>query len=230
MIRIRKAADRGHAQHGWLNTWHTFSFADYYDEAHMNFRSLRVLNEDYFAPAHGFPMHPHRDMEIVTYVLAGSLQHKDSMGNGSVIRAGEVQRMTAGTGILHSEFNPSPTAPVHLYQIWISPDRRGHTPGYEQRQVAPAPGRWQLIAAPDGRDGSATIHSDTSVSVAKLAAGTSLSYSLPRERYAWLQVLRGDVTLNGEQLAPSDGAAVSAETELVVAARSEAEVMLFDLA
>jgi hypothetical protein len=232
MITHRRAADRGHANHGWLDTHHTFSFASYRDPQQMGFRSLRVMNEDVVAPGQGFGTHPHRDMEIVTYVLEGALEHRDSMGNGEVLRPGEFQRMSAGTGITHSEFNPSEAEPVHLYQIWLLPDREGLEPSYEQKRF-PDEGRHnrlRLVASPDAADGSLLIHQDARVYLAKLDAGAEVNHELAAGRHAWLQVLRGSVTLNGEQLDASDGAAVSDEPWLTIQAAGGAEVMLFDLA
>jgi redox-sensitive bicupin YhaK (pirin superfamily) len=232
MVTVRRAGERGHFDHGWLDTYHTFSFADYYDPAHMGFRSLRVINDDRVAPGQGFGTHGHRDMEIVTYVLEGALEHKDSLGHREVLRPGELQHITAGTGILHSEYNPSRTEPVHLYQIWLLPERKGLTPTYEQRAFPEAErrGRWRVVASPDGRDGSLTIRQDASLHLATLAAGGSLEYALRPGRHAWLQVLRGSVTANGPELAAGDAAAVSAEPALSVRAAGAAEVMLFDLA
>jgi redox-sensitive bicupin YhaK (pirin superfamily) len=232
MIRIRKAADRGGADHGWLNTRHTFSFADYYDPAHMGFRALRVINEDRVAPGTGFGAHPHRDMEIVTYVISGELEHQDSTGGGGVLRAYDVQHMTAGTGVVHSEVNPSPTAPVHLYQVWLLPERRGLTPGYQQRTFPPDGQRnaWRLAASHDGRDGSLKVHQDVELSLAALDAGAELRHDLRPGRHAWLQVVRGAVDCNGRALAAGDGAAVSDEAALTLRAAEPAEVLLFDLA
>ena len=232
MLRLRQAQDRGHANHGWLDTWHTFSFSSYQDPQHVRFRALRVMNEDVVAPGQGFGTHPHDNMEIVTYVLSGALEHRDSMGNGEVLRPGEFQRMTAGTGITHSEFNPSPTEPVHLYQIWLFPDRKGHTPSYEQKQfdAAGRRDRWQLVASPNGDDGSLRIHQDARIFLGDLSTGTSLHYELRPERHAWLQVLRGELTLNGQRLETSDGVAISEETKLDLTTNTTAEVMLFDLA
>ena len=234
MIRVRKASERGHLDHGWLDTYHTFSFADYYDPAHVRFRSLRVMNEDRIAPGQGFGMHPHRDMEIVTYVLEGSLSHQDSLGTGSIIRAGEFQRMTAGTGVLHSEFNPSETEPVHLYQIWILPDRHGLTPSYEQRSFEAdgegMRGAFRLVASPDAGDGALTIHQDARLFLSSLEAGERVHHELAPGRHAWLQVLRGGVELNGRSLAEGDGAAVSDEASLDLVGTGSAQVMLFDLA
>jgi quercetin 2,3-dioxygenase len=230
MIRVRPSGDRGHFDHGWLDTYHTFSFGDYYDKAHMGFRSLRVVNEDVVAPGTGFPRHGHRDMEIITYVLSGELTHGDSLGNTGPIRAGEVQRMSAGTGVLHSEANRSATEPVHLLQIWVLPDRAGHEPGYEQIRVEPARGRWQVLASADGRDGSATVHQDVSLLLGRLDPGETLRHEPPPGRHAWVQVTRGAVTLNGQSLTAGDGAAVSDERALTVSADEPAEVLLFDLA
>jgi redox-sensitive bicupin YhaK (pirin superfamily) len=231
MITRRPASERGHADHGWLDTWHTFSFSDYHDPRHMGFRDLRVINDDRVRGGHGFPPHPHRDMEIITYVLDGALEHRDSMGNGSVIRPGEVQRMSAGTGVVHSEFNPSPSALVHLLQIWILPRARGLTPGYEQKRFEDAElrDRLCLIAAPDGRDGAVTINQDVSVYASRLAAGAKVRHELAHGRFAWIHVARGAAGLNDEALGAGDGAAVSAERELVVTATAPAEVLLFDL-
>jgi redox-sensitive bicupin YhaK (pirin superfamily) len=232
MIRIRKAADRGHADHGWLETYHTFSFADYYDPDHVGFRDLRVINEDRVQPGQGFGMHGHRDMEIVTYVLEGALEHRDSLGNGSVLRPGEFQRMSAGTGVRHSEFNPSASEWVHLYQIWLLPAERGIEPSYEQRAfpVEQQQGRLRLVASPDAADGSLTIHQDAKIYLATLAARQPVAHPLAPGRHAWLQVLRGNATLNGQPLATSDGAAISEERQLTIVSDGSAEVMLFDLA
>lgn len=232
MIRIRRAQDRGHLNHGWLDTYHTFSFADYHDPEHMRFRALRVMNEDRVAPGQGFGTHPHRDMEIVTYVLEGALEHRDSMGNGEVLRPGEFQRMSAGTGITHSEFNPSQTEPVHLYQIWLVPERKGIEPSYEQKRFADEQlaNRLCLVAAPHGQDGALQIHQDARVYLSKIGMQGELHHDLEPGRHAWLQVLRGSVTLNGQTLQTGDGAAVSDETALTIHADEPAEVMLFDLA
>lgn len=232
MIMIRRASERGHADHGWLRTFHTFSFADYQDSAHDRFRALRVMNEDWVAPGKGFGTHPHRDMEIVTYVLSGALEHRDSMGNGEVLRPGEFQRMSAGTGITHSEFNPSDSVPVHLYQIWLFPDRRGINPSYEQKRFD-AQGRvsqLQLVASPDADAGSLLIHQDTRIFLANLAPKDLIDFQLATGRHAWLQVLSGSLSLNGETLDTSDGAAVSDEANLQIVARENVEIMLFDLA
>jgi redox-sensitive bicupin YhaK (pirin superfamily) len=232
MISVRKAAARGHFNFGWLDTYHTFSFDQYYDPRFMSFRSLRVINEDRVQPGHGFPTHGHRDMEIITYVLEGGLQHKDSMGNGSVIRPGDVQRMSAGTGVRHSEANPSTTDPVHLLQIWLTPARPGGTPGYEQKNFADEEkrGRLRLIASSDGRDGSVTVQQDAQLYAALLEPGQEAVYALPADRHAWVQVARGAIELNGHELAQGDGAAMSGEERLTFAAREPAEVLLFDLA
>ena len=232
MIQIRKAGDRGHADHGWLNTYHTFSFSSYQDPRHMSFRALRVMNEDVVAPGQGFGTHPHRDMEIVTYVLSGALEHKDSMGNGEVLRPGELQRMSAGSGITHSEFNPSATEPVHLYQIWLLPARKGIEPSYEQKRF-PAEERQntlRLVASQDAADGSLLIHQDARIFLSSLDRGQHVTHHLNPGRHAWLQVLRGSVSLNGQELGTSDGAAVSQEVQIDITAKNAAEVMLFDLA
>jgi redox-sensitive bicupin YhaK (pirin superfamily) len=232
MLKLRKSADRGHFDHGWLDTYHTFSFGDYYDPAQMGFRALRVINEDRVAPGGGFGMHGHRDMEIVTLVLSGALAHKDSLGNGEALRPGELQRMTAGRGIRHSEFNASQTEPVHLYQIWLTPRAAGLEPGYEQKafDAAQRSGKWQLVASPRGEEGSLTIQQDARILLANLAAGQELTYDIPPGRHAWLQVLRGPVTLNDTVLQTSDAAAMSEEPRLTLRTAAPAEVMLFDLA
>ncbi len=238
MKKLRRSADRGHADHGWLKSFHTFSFADYRDPHHVHFRSLRVMNEDWVAPGQGFGEHPHRDMEIVTYVLAGQLEHRDSMGNGEVLRPGEFQRMSAGHGITHSEFNPSPTKPVHLYQIWLLPAEKGIAPGYEQRPFPESErrGRWQLVASPTGEpvEPSLTrplsIHQDARIHLANLAAGESLDRQLHAGRHAWLQVLRGDAQVDSLSLAAGDGLAISDEPDLRVSTQQGTELMLFDLA
>ena len=229
MIRVRKSEDRGHLNHGWLDTYHTFSFGDYHDPEHMGFRSLRVMNEDRVAPGKGFGTHPHHDMEIVTYVLEGALEHKDSMGNGEVLRPGEFQRMSAGTGITHSEFNPSNSEPVHLYQIWLFPERKGIEPSYEQKQFADdeMTNRLRLVASPDASEGSLMIHQDARIYLSKLGNGRQIVHQLKPGRHAWLQVLRGSVTLNGTRLTTSDGVAVSDEQTLEIVAAETAEIMLF---
>jgi quercetin 2,3-dioxygenase len=232
MLQVRRSSERGHFDHGWLNTYHTFSFGHYRDLKHMGFRALRVMNEDYVQPGQGFGTHPHQDMEIVTYVLAGALEHKDSMGNGEVLRPGEFQRMTAGTGITHSEFNPSASEPVHLYQIWLLPARKGLEPSYEQKRFAEDErlNRLRLVASPDGADGSLLIHQDARVYLSTISNGTQIKHPLSAGRHAWLQVLRGAVSVNGQPLDTSDGAAASEETQLSIEADGEAEIMLFDLA
>ena len=232
MVTIRKAGERGHFQHGWLDTYHTFSFADYHDPRWMGFRSLRVINEDRVAPGQGFGTHPHRDMEILTYVLEGGLRHRDSMGNGEVIRPGEVQRMTAGTGVTHSEFNDSKSEPVHLLQIWVFPEKKGLAPGYEQKFFADAEkcGRLRLVASPEAYDGSVKIHQDVRLYASLLGAGEDVTHKLAAGRAAWVQVARGSVTLNGQRLDQGDGASVSEEAAVKLAGVKEAEVLLFDLA
>lgn len=231
MIHKRPSNARGHFDHGWLDTFHTFSFGEYFDAEHSGFRSLRVMNEDRVAPGQGFGMHGHRDMEIVTLVLSGALEHRDSLGNGEVLRPGELQRMTAGTGIRHSEFNPSETEPVHLYQIWITPEQRGLPPSYEQRAFdsSSSADRWQLIASHDGRDGSLTVYQDVSLWQAQLDAGFELSYELSTQRFGWLQVMIGQVELNGLALAAGDGAAISDESNLLIRSSARSELLLFDL-
>ena len=232
MIRVRKASERGHFDRGWLDTYHTFSFSRYYDPRHMGFRALRVINEDRVQPGRGFGTHGHEDMEIVTYVLSGALAHKDSLGTGSAVRPGELQRMTAGTGITHSEFNPSQTEPVHLYQIWLLPEREGLDPSYEQKAFSEEErhNRLRLVASPDGGDGSLTIRQDARLYLATLDEGHEVSKDIPSDRHAWLQVLRGSVSLNGQAISAGDGAAVSEESALAIRAESPSEVLLFDLA
>jgi redox-sensitive bicupin YhaK (pirin superfamily) len=230
MMTIRRANERGQANHGWLDTRFTFSFADYYDPKHMGFRSLRVINDDTVAPGGGFDMHPHRDMEIITVVLEGALEHKDSMGNGRIIRPGEVQYMAAGTGVLHSEFNPSDKEPVHLLQIWILPDKKGAKPNYAERSFASAPaGRLNLVASKSGRDGSIAINQDADLLVGKFNGGESLTHSLRPNRHAWIHVAEGELTVNGQKLVTGDGLAVSDENELQFAVTKPGQVLLFDL-
>jgi hypothetical protein len=231
MIRIRPAAERGHYDHGWLDTRHTFSFGEYRDPRHMGFRSLRVINEDRVRPGEGFGTHGHRDMEILTWVLAGELAHKDSLGNASVVRPGELQRMTAGTGVLHSEFNPSTEEPVHFLQIWILPETESLEPSYEQRAFAADErrNRWQSIASRDGRRGTMVVHQDVVVHAADLEAGAELVHRLGPDRHAWLQVARGTVELAGHRLEAGSGAAASGEPALLLVAEDAAEVLLFDL-
>jgi redox-sensitive bicupin YhaK (pirin superfamily) len=232
MITIRKAEERGHFNHGWLDTYHTFSFDQYHDRRHMSFGSLRVINEDRVAPGHGFPTHSHRDMEIITYVLEGGLAHKDSMGNGSIIKPGEVQRMTAGTGVAHSEANPSATESVHLLQIWILPHTHGLPPGYEQKMFGDElkQDKLCLIASEDGRDGSVTINQEADVYATKLAPDQEVIHRLGEKRKGWIQIARGAIALNGMDLKQGDGAAVSDEPELKITGREPAEVLLFDMA
>jgi hypothetical protein len=231
MITIRRAAERGHVDHGWLDTYHSFSFADYYDQRHMGWGPLRVINEDRVGPGEGFPPHAHRDMEIITYVLEGALEHKDSIGTGSVIRPGDVQRMSAGTGVRHSEYNHSAREPVHLLQIWIEPARRGIAPSYEQTSFTAndTRGRLRVIAAADGRDGAVTIQQDATVYATVLAPGEQVAHTLAPGRRAWLQVARGAVRLNGQRLEQGDGAAVTGEPTLTLEADDPAETLLFDL-
>ncbi len=231
MISLRKAAERGHANHGWLDTYHSFSFADYYDPDHMGFASLRVINEDRVAPGGGFPTHGHRDMEIITYVLEGALQHKDSMGNGSVIRPGDVQRMSAGTGITHSESNASESEFVHLLQIWIIPDKTGVVPSYEQKYFAPGEKQHQLrlIASRDGRDGSVRIEHDGFVYASLLDGGDELNHILAPGRKAYVQVARGALSVNGKKVNAGDGVMLEDEHEVRLSDAKQAEVLLFDL-
>lgn len=232
MITLRRAEERGHFNFGWLDTYHTFSFSDYYDPRFMGFRSLRVINEDRVAPGRGFPTHPHRDMEIITYILAGSLAHRDSMGTGSVIRPGEVQRMSAGTGVTHSERNNSADETTHLLQIWLMPGEFGIKPGYEQKAFADEEkrGRLRLVASPDGADGSVTIHQDARLYATLLDAGHEVAHELAPNRHAWAQVARGSLELNGQSLRQGDGAAVSGESRIALVGQEPAEVLLFDLA
>lgn len=232
MITIRKSSERGHFNHGWLDTYHTFSFASYHDPRHVHFGALRVLNEDRVAPDQGFGEHGHADMEIVTYVLSGELSHRDSMGNVASIRAGELQRMTAGTGVTHSEFNNSHTTPVHLVQIWIFPDRKGLLPGYEQRLFPQHEfaGQLRLVASRDARADSLTIHQNVDIYLCRLQPDQSATHPLPADRQAWVQVLRGDLNLNRQKLSAGDGAAVTGESQLTFAADAAAEFLLFDLA
>ena len=231
MILLRRSGERGHANHGWLDTWHSFSFADYHDPAQMGWSALRVINEDVVAPGMGFGTHGHRDMEIVTWILDGALEHKDSMGNGTVIRPGEAQRMSAGKGVLHSEFNPAPDTPTHLLQIWIEPNVRGVRPSYEQTFFPPEErrGRLRLVASGDGREGSVTIHQDAAIYTALLAPGETVRHALAPGRRAYLHVARGAVTLQSQSLQHGDGAKIADETELGIAATQDAEILLFDL-
>jgi len=232
MLTIRPASERGHAEHGWLDSHHSFSFADYYDPAHMGFRALRVINEDRVAPAKGFGTHPHRDMEIISYVLEGGLAHKDSLGTGSVIKPGDVQRMSAGTGVSHSEFNASQSEPVHFLQIWLVPSQRGIKPSYEQKSFSEADkrGRLRVVASPDAREGSVTIHTDAVLYSGLFDRGESAQLTLAEGRHAWVQVARGSLRVNGQELAAGDGAAISEVSQLELEGIERAEVLVFDLA
>ncbi len=232
MIKLRPSQDRGHTKLSWLDSRHTFSFGEYHDRKHLGFQQLRVINEDQVQPGKGFETHSHQDMEIISYVLEGTLAHKDSVGTSSLIRAGEVQRMSAGTGIRHSEYNPSKTSQVHFLQIWILPDRRGLEPSYEQRAFMRGEkhGRWRLVAAKDGRDDALTVHQDVELYITLLDPGEKLNYRLQTDRHAWVQVTRGEVVLNGTRLMQGDGAAVSQEEILETSTMTQAEVLLFDLA
>jgi redox-sensitive bicupin YhaK (pirin superfamily) len=232
MITIRKAEERGHFDHGWLDTWHTFSFDRYHDPRHMSFGSLRVINEDRVAPGHGFPTHSHRDMEIITYVLEGGLAHRDSIGNGSVIKPGDVQRMTAGTGVAHSEANPSSSEAVHLLQIWIMPNARNLEPSYEQKMFSDdlKQGKLALIASQDGRDGSVTIHQDADVFASRLDRGQQVTHATGVDRKVWVQVARGSVRVNDVDLKQGDGAAITDEAKVEIEGREPTEVLLFDMA
>jgi redox-sensitive bicupin YhaK (pirin superfamily) len=232
MITIRGAKERGHFDHGWLNTYHTFSFDQYYDPRYMGFRTLRVINEDFVAGGRGFPKHGHRDMEIITYILEGALKHEDSMGNGSVIRPGDVQRMTAGTGVRHSEQNASEREQVHLLQIWILPHTVGLEPGYEQKAFSEEErrGRLKLIASDDGSDGSVVVHQDVKLFASIIPAGEQVEHTMDQQRYAWIQVARGAVSVNGEKADQGDGVMVAGESNLQIKAEENAEVLLFDLA
>lgn len=234
MITIRRAADRGHAEHGWLSSHHTFSFAGYHDPAHMGFRALRVVNDDTVQPGEGFGEHGHRDMEILSYVLSGALAHRDSTGGGGVLRPGEVQRMSAGRGVQHSEFNASSEEPVHFLQIWLLPDRPGHAPSYEQRAFPEVErrGALRLVASPDGAEGSTTVHQDARVYATLLARGQAVEGPLAPGRHAWIHVARGTAEVNGHRLSAGDGAALTAEAavKLAGAGEGDAEVLVFDLA
>lgn len=235
MITIRPAKERGHANHGWLDTYHTFSFADYFDPKHEQFGALRVINEDRVAPGHGFGTHPHRDMEIITYVLEGALAHKDNMGNGSPIVPGEVQRMSAGTGVLHSEFNHSKSEEVHLYQIWILPEKKGIEPSYEQKFFPDEEklNRLRVIASPTAENGAVKIHQDAKLFAALLEDGKSVTHQLHKGRNAWVQVARGSIDVNGRTLTAGDGAAITEEPSVTLTGNAngkKAEVLLFDLA
>jgi hypothetical protein len=227
---IRKANERGHANHGWLDTYHTFSFANYYDPEWMGYRSLRVINDDLVMPGMGFGTHPHRDMEIITYVLSGQLEHKDSMGNGRTIKPGEVQYMAAGTGVQHSEFNPSNEEAVHLLQIWIQPDRRGAKPHYAEKSLQDAPaGTLNLITSKTGRDGSIAINQDADLWLGKLGEGNRVTHTLAPGRHAWLHVAEGEVSLNGKKLSGGDAAAIDEQGSVELSATKPSQVLLFDL-
>lgn len=231
MIQLRPSEARGRGKLDWLDSYFSFSFSQYYDPAHINFSELRVINEDYIAPNKGFATHGHKDMEIVTYVLEGELKHQDSIGNGSIIRPGDVQRMSAGKGILHSEFNPSPDIPVHLLQIWIKPNKFGFAPSYEQKffSTEDKQGKLRLVASPDGGNGSVTIHQDAYIYASVLAQGETVTHAMPKRR-AWLQIIRGSLTLNGETLKAGDGAGISDEKDITcIGQDSETEFLLFDL-
>lgn len=232
MITLRKSEERGHANHGWLNSYHSFSFADYYDPHHMGFRNLRVINEDRVHAGKGFGMHPHRDMEIISYVLEGALEHRDSIGNSAVIRPGEVQIMSAGTGIVHSEYNHSQSELVHFLQIWILPDKKGVKPRYDQKMYSQEEkqGKLRLVVSQDGREGSVSIHQDANIYASLLDAGQQVDYEIKADRHAWVQVVKGDITVNGQVLSAGDAAAVSNENKLVVGAKTNSEFLLFDLA
>ncbi len=232
MITIHKSNDRGHANHGWLDSRFSFSFAEYFDPEHVQFRTLRVMNDDRIAGGGGFPTHPHRDMEIVTYVLEGALAHKDSMGNGSVIRPGDVQYMSAGTGVAHSEFNASDKETVHLYQIWMFPDKKNYEPVYDQKHFSESDkrGKLRLVVSPDGREGSVKIRQGNELYATVLAAGESVKHEIKPNRYAYVQVARGSVKLNGKELETGDGAQISEEKSLQLTGVKDAEVLLFDLA
>src|ERR1051326_6416376 len=230
MMKIRRANERGHAEHGWLDTYHTFSFAAYYDPQWMGYRDLRVINDDLVMPGKGFGTHPHRDMEIITYILSGALEHKDSMGNGRVIRPGEVQYMAAGTGVQHSEFNPSPREPVHLLQIWIQPERKGAKPRYAEKSLAKAKsGVLHLVASQSGRDDSIAINQDAELYLTKLDSGEAVEHKLQPQRHAWVHVAEGEVNVNGRTLHAGDAAAVSEESGLKLTANGKSQVLLFDL-
>lgn len=232
MITLRRSSERGYANHGWLESWHSFSFADYYDPAHMRFASLRVINEDIVQPNQGFATHGHRDMEILTYVLSGALQHKDSMGNGTQMRYGEVQLMSAGTGVQHSEFNPSPDEPVHLLQIWIMPNKQGLMPGYQQKNFSleEKRGRWCLLTSPDAEQVPLVIHQDVRIFATRMDGAETLDYLLAAGRKAYLHIARGSVQANGNALAAGDALMISDEPVIALSGARDAEVLLFDLA
>lgn len=231
MLEVRKASDRGRAELGWLSSRHTFSFASYHDPRHMGFRALRVINEDRVEPGKGFDTHSHRDMEILSYVIEGALEHRDSMGNGSIIRPGELQLMRAGTGVTHSEYNPSGSEPVHFLQIWVLPSAEGLEPAYEQREFPEAErrGRLRLVASSDGTDGSLRIHQDVSLYAALLGPDETLVHELPPGRFAWLQLVKGELSVNGTALSAGDGAALSDEARVELTGTTSSEALLFDL-
>ena len=230
MLNIRRANERGHAEHGWLDTYHTFSFADYHDPHWMGFRSLRVINDDLVMPGMGFGTHPHRDMEIITYILSGKLEHKDSMGNGRVIQTGDVQYMAAGAGVRHSEFNPSPDEAVHLLQIWILPDATGVKPRYAEKSFKNVPpGALHLVTSKTGREGSIAIHQDADLLLGKLTAGQSVKHPLAKNRYAWVHIAEGEVSINGKKLSGGDAVGASDESALEITASKPSQVLLFDL-
>ena len=230
MMTIRKANERGHADHGWLNTYHTFSFAGYHDPRWMGFRDLRVINDDIVAAGAGFGKHPHRDMEIITYVLDGELEHRDSMGNGRIIKPGEFQYMAAGTGVVHSEYNPSAQAPVHLLQIWILPDQHGVKPTYAEKALPLAvPGRLHLVASKSGRGDSIRINQDADLWLAKFTDGQAVTHELKPERHAWIHVAEGEIAVNGQPLAAGDGVALSGESKVELSGKGKAQALLFDL-
>jgi quercetin 2,3-dioxygenase len=231
MLSIRRAHERGHANHGWLDSFHSFSFGDYYDPEHMSFRSLRVINEDRVAPGNGFGTHPHRDMEIISYVIEGAIEHRDSIGNGSVIRPGDVQRMSAGTGITHSEFNPSETEAVHFLQIWVVPEPTGLAPSYEQKAFdrLEKQGQLRLVASQDGRENSVVVHQDVNIYATILVAQASVQLDLQTDRYYWVQVVRGEIVVNGEAVSAGDAIALSQESQLSLTGQQETEVLVFDL-
>jgi redox-sensitive bicupin YhaK (pirin superfamily) len=230
MMTIRKAGERGHANHGWLESYHTFSFANYYDPQWMGFRSLRVINDDRIAPGQGFGQHPHRDMEIISYVLSGALEHKDSMGNGRIIKSGEFQYMAAGTGVTHSEFNPSESEAGHFLQIWIMPDKRGAKPNYGEKSYAEAaPGKLHLVASKSGREGSIAINQDADLYLAKFNDGQTVEHALQPGRHAWVHVAEGNVRVNGKALTGGDAAAFSDEQRIEIAGEGNAQVLVFDM-
>jgi redox-sensitive bicupin YhaK (pirin superfamily) len=230
MIALRKAGDRGHADHGWLNSYHTFSFADYFDSDHVQFRSLRVINEDRVAGGKGFGRHPHRDMEIISYVVSGRLEHQDSMGNRAVMKVGDVQRISAGTGVVHSEYNGSTVDPVHFLQIWVMPDEAGVKPDYAEMSFgAIEPGSLNLIASKDARDGSLPIHQDADVYVAKLNAGDALQHSFAANRAGWLQLIEGELSVEGTRLEPGDAVAITEAQQVDVRSNKNAHFLFFDL-